>query len=364
MNNIKNTKKDKWIRPWNIEKFDNIGNKDERFFSILMKGILSYLNNHIILYNKPIKHFILTTGSSYMYLENDGYNFSYTETSGEDQMYMEMPRCVISMNDLTVPQGELSCPYAVGTYDRIEGKNIKNYAANIRRIPIEWNLNLSYVLSNFNESIVLLEEIINKFIWQQYFYITYLGQKIQCSIEFSNIPKIELNKTDFTTDIHLKKVEFQVKICSNYPIINERTEIPTTQVISSFSTNFDIIKNDKISDESEINYNYNMDKLPEVTQYYIIRAFDTEHKHNEEYLLENYSKDLIIQDNMNYFILKIKTIKELFNNYFLYPADTDVNLFEIPQEYLSVKETKENISNNNLNIQKDCKLININKYKK
>ena len=45
--NIKQEKKNStWLRPWNLEKFDDLYNRDERFFSILLKGTISYLNNN------------------------------------------------------------------------------------------------------------------------------------------------------------------------------------------------------------------------------------------------------------------------------------------------------------------------------
>ena len=55
---VNSDEKNKWIRPWNLEKFDNIYNRDERYFSILMKGLLSWLNRNVIMYNKPILHFV------------------------------------------------------------------------------------------------------------------------------------------------------------------------------------------------------------------------------------------------------------------------------------------------------------------
>ena len=45
MQNLVNVEKDVWIRPWDIEKFDELSDRDERFFSLVTKGLLSYLNN-------------------------------------------------------------------------------------------------------------------------------------------------------------------------------------------------------------------------------------------------------------------------------------------------------------------------------
>ena len=99
MDNVINKEIDKWYRPWNISKFDDISIRDERFFSILFKGCLNWLNHNVFMYDKPIKHFIFNTGSSYLYVEDNGYEFKWSETTGEDQMYMSMPRCICEIGD-------------------------------------------------------------------------------------------------------------------------------------------------------------------------------------------------------------------------------------------------------------------------
>ena len=151
-----------WERVWDIAKFDDLYNRDERFFSVLLKGMLGWLNNNIVLYGKPIKHFFHSTGSSYMYVENNGYYYSMNETSGEDYIYMQMPRCIIELAGINIPTEELTSPFAHGVYERKDGENIRGFYAQMRRIPIELDINLKYVLSNFNESIILAEEIISK----------------------------------------------------------------------------------------------------------------------------------------------------------------------------------------------------------
>lgn len=244
-------KKSKWVRPWNMEKFDNLFNRDERFFSVLVKGALSWLNQNIVMYNKSINHFIFNTGSSYLYVESNGYEFSMNETSGEDQMYMKMPRCVIELGDINIPMEELSAPYVRGVYERLDDNTIKGYNAQIRRLPLEVSLSAKYVLSNFNEAIILVQELIDKVTFQQYFNITYLGQIIQCSLELDSNYQIQVNKIDMTDpNVNQKNIEIQFKLCSNYPRIDERTEEPVTNVIAKYVHETDIhpTKNRKITD--------------------------------------------------------------------------------------------------------------------
>ena len=183
--NIENVEKSQWIRPWNKEKFDDLYNRDDRFFGLLIKGTLAWLNKNIVLYNKPIKHFIFNTGSSIMYVESNGYQFSWNETTGEDAIYMSRPRCVVQLGDISLETAELTQPNIRGVYERAnDNNNIAGYNAEFRRMPIQMSMTLNHVLSNFNESIVLLEELISKLSFQRYFKIVYLGQLIECSIEF------------------------------------------------------------------------------------------------------------------------------------------------------------------------------------
>lgn len=229
---------DIWVRPWDKERTDDLYKKDERYFSILIKGILAYLNKNIILNGNSISHFIFNTGSSMMYIEKNGYEFSWCETTGEDQMYMKMPRCVVELGDITVDTAELSSPFARGFYERIssiDGK-MKEFSAEIRRTPIELTIDCKYVLSTFNESIILIQELIDKLLFQKYFYIVYLGQKIQCSIEFPNSNKIEFNKIDMmSTETNQKNINIQLKVCSSYPIVNDKTEIDATKTVGTYN---------------------------------------------------------------------------------------------------------------------------------
>ena len=43
MNSVYNKEKERWLHPWNIKQFDDLYNRDERFFSIVVKGLISYL---------------------------------------------------------------------------------------------------------------------------------------------------------------------------------------------------------------------------------------------------------------------------------------------------------------------------------
>ena len=244
MNRVFNREQHKWIRPWNEEKFDDLYNRDERFFSIIIKGLISWLNRNMLMYDKSINHFIFNTGSSYLYMESNGYEYNLQETTGEDTMYMQLPRCLIEFSSLRIPTEELTAPFSRGNYERRDGNLIRGYNAEIRRLPIEMNIRLQYILATYNESLVLLQELIDKLVFQKYYNITYLGNIIQCSIEFPAEQQIQINKIDMSApDPNQKTIELNIIINTNYPLINERTAISTDKVIGSYGYEIDLDNN-------------------------------------------------------------------------------------------------------------------------
>ena len=256
------SKTSKWIRPWNIEKFDELSNRDERFFSIVLKGALGWLTQNIEMYNKPIKHFILSTGSAYMYVESNGYEFSWTTTSGEDQMYMHLPRCTCALGNINITQSDLSQPFSRGIYERKDNDNYRGFNAEIRRMPITISMACHYVLSNMNEALILVQEIIDRLAFQKYFTVSYLGQKIECSIQVPDSLNIEMNKIDFEgNESNVKHIDLDLTIHTNYPSINTRSEIPVEKVIRIFNNTIEPYANGDYEHSTDIHeYTYGDDE--------------------------------------------------------------------------------------------------------
>ena len=231
-----NRKPNKWIRPWDGTP-DAIYDRDDRFFSVIVKGALAYLTNNIVMYGKPIKHFIFNTGSAYMYVETNGYKYSVTEVTNEDTIYMERPRCVATLGVISIDTAELTQPFVRGTYERLDQADgqIKGYNAEIQRLPIEVKLDLQYVLSTFNESVTLAEELIDKLCFQKYFSVVYLGQVIKCSLEFPRDYTIQLNKVDMSSaEPNNRNINISLVLCTSYPAVDEETEVPNSYIIGSF----------------------------------------------------------------------------------------------------------------------------------
>ena len=358
-NNTVNRKNKKWLRPWNVKQFNDLYNRDDRFFSVLIKGAIGFLNSHIKMYDKPINHFIFNTGSSYMFVESNGYEFSWNETSGEDSMYMELPRCVVELGNISIPQEELSQSFARGNYERKDEDTIKGYNAEIKRLPIEMNLSLHYTFSNFNESIVVLQELFDELVFQRYFSIAYLGKIVRCSIEFPNSTQLEIGKIDFSAaEIVQRNINLDVVICTNYPLINQKTEISSNQVISKFkgylqpnnrADNIEILIDGVKSNTNDIymdlrKFDINKDNIINETEISLIRDFIERFDVDEDYEVTSHDIALITESFMNeeynvhYDILNtgkldinnLLTIKELFNILDL-NHDERVNELEINQ---------------------------------
>ena len=239
--------------PWDGQP-DNIYNRDDRFFSIVIKGALAYLTNNIVMYGKPIRHFIFNTGSSYMYVETNGYKYNITEVTDQDTIYMERPRCIATMGGISIETNELTQPYVRGVYERFDNGEIKGFNAEMKRIPIQMQLNLQYVLSTFNEEIVLVQELIDKLCFQKYFSVVYLGQVIKCSIEFPSDVNIEINKIDMSSpEANNKLINISINIATNYPSIDQSTESPNSALISKFGYTTDFYYDSKYPPMFDIN---------------------------------------------------------------------------------------------------------------
>ena len=229
-------KENNWIRPWEGQP-DAIYDRDDRFFAVIIKGALAFLTNNIIMYGKPIRHFIFNTGSSYMYVETNGYKYKISEVTNEDTIYMERPRCIVNIGDINIDTNELTQAFIRGTYERLDSGDgqIKGYNAEMRRMPVEVQLDLQYVLSTFNESVTLVEELISKMCFQKYFNVVYLGQVIKCSLEFPSNYNIQVNKIDMSSaEANNRTINIQLTLCASYPDIDEKTEVPNSYIIQSF----------------------------------------------------------------------------------------------------------------------------------
>jgi hypothetical protein len=252
---IQNSELPKWKPLKCIEKFDDLKH-DVRFFAIITKGLLSWLNTNILLYNKSVRHFIISTGTEYLYQEANGYNFSWTDTTGEDMIYNKLPRCVLTWDEIKIITGDLSSPYARGSYERtvqIDGyEQERSYNAEIKLMPIEMPIKCEYVLSNFNEQLILTEELLSEFAFTRYFSVSYMGNKIDCSLEFPTDVNLDKPKITYSSENSQNKINLSLALKTTFPVINPRTEVYASKTIYTFTHNVDpqINNTDKLSESN------------------------------------------------------------------------------------------------------------------
>ena len=98
---------------------------------------------------------------------------------------------------------------------------------------------------------MLAQEFIDKLLFQKYFYIVYLGNKIPCSLEFPQNFKIDMNKLDMSSsDPNNKIINIQLNLCTEYPAFDEQTEIENSNVIGAFDMEVNLF-NDEVKNTTD-----------------------------------------------------------------------------------------------------------------
>ena len=130
-----------------------------------------------------------------------------------------------------------------------------------------------------------------------------------------------------------RNITLSVKICTNYPIINERTEIPTDKVIVAYGMNMDLYNHDYSSDRIEKgsimnnkidNFNEFIEDISnndgkELTEIDNIENFIKKYDTNNDGVLdendiENILKNIKYENgDKNGYTLKYDTLKETIN---------------------------------------------------
>ena len=241
---------DAFVHPWDIEIFDD-NSRDTRFFALVVKALLNYLDRSVRLYGKGIRHFVFSTGKEYLYQESNGYDFAWGETTGEDYIYMTKPRCILDWDSVEIEQSEISAP-SRGDYERFVAtsgsdrsqsalsKRIGAYSAEIRFIPLKMPVTLRYALANFNESLVLVQELLNLFSFTRYFSFSYLGQRIDVSVEFPlSYEPAKTLKTSYDAENKTREVSAKLDIKTYFPVILEPSEVRADNVITGWQHTID-----------------------------------------------------------------------------------------------------------------------------
>lgn len=208
-------------------------NNQELFFSTLIKGLMLRLDDDISIRGISVPHLIVHTGSDVLYLERKGYDQSIEplQISNEDYIYNVVPRCIVSPGGIELVADQLTNPYSLGQFQYEGDEEILNITAEFRRMPIKLSVDLKYLTDSYRDMLELTQQILTKLSFIRTFYITYMGQSIQCSYRipdsFSGEYITELDGT--TTDSKNKTMSISIEVESNLPIISHRSAMISDQ---------------------------------------------------------------------------------------------------------------------------------------
>lgn len=210
-------------------------NNQELFFSTLIKGLMLRLDDDISIRGITVPHMIIHTGSDALYLEHKGYDNSIEpqQNSNEDYIYTIIPRCIVSPGGIDLVPDQLTNPYTLGRFQYEDREKILNLTAEFRRLPIKMNVNLKYLTDSYRDLLELTQQILTKLSFIRTYYITYLGQTIQCSYKipesFSGEYLTELDGS--TTEAKNKTLDLSIEVETNLPIISNGTVMLADQYI-------------------------------------------------------------------------------------------------------------------------------------
>lgn len=199
-------------------------NNQELFFSILIKGLLSKLDDNIKIRGIEIPHIILHTGDSTMHqiLSNEEHS---RDISAMDEIYNIIPRCLVDVNNVDLSVDQLSSPYSMGLMQYECEDGIYSFMGEFRRYPMKLNCELKYYVDSYTDMLALFQQIITKLSFIQTYNISYMGQTIVNSYKtpdsFDGEHLMDIDGT--TTDSKYKIVTCSIEIETTLPVWDHKT---------------------------------------------------------------------------------------------------------------------------------------------
>lgn len=210
-------------------------NNQELFFSALIKGLMLRLDDDISIRGIAVPHLIVHTGSDALYLERKGYDNSIEpqQLSNEDYIYNVVPRCIVTPKGIDLVPDQLTNPYSMGQFQYEGDEEIINLTAEFRRMPVKLNVELKYLTDSYRDLLELTQQILTKLSFIRTYYITYMGQTIQCSYRIPDSIGGEYvtELSGDSTDSKNKTMDLTIEVESNLPIISPRTVMSADKLI-------------------------------------------------------------------------------------------------------------------------------------
>lgn len=220
-----------------IRKGEINPNNQELFIGALIKGFLQSINKYITIRKKGVPHFINQTGDPTMMLEVKGQDIALgsVDTTNENYIYNTVPRCLVMPKGINIVSDQVSNPYSKGSFQIEYEDQLVTFAAEYRRIPITLNAELTYIIDSYTDYLELCQQIITNLIFIKQFNIVYMGKNIPCSYQIPTDLDADYD-LDFdmnnTESMH-KKVNISIEIETNMPVFDEKTVIPSDQMITN-----------------------------------------------------------------------------------------------------------------------------------
>lgn len=212
-------------------------NNKERFFGVLIKGLMRRLEDDINVRNIPVPHIIINTGDDIMYLKQKGYDFSKEpqEVTNENYVYGIVPRCMVKPGGIDIMPDQLTSPYSRGIFQLEEDNELVNLSAEYRRIPLKLSVELKYYTDTYNDLLELVQQMITKLCFVRTYNIVYMGQSILCSYKipeaFSGEFLTELDGA--STEEKCRTLTLSIEVETNLPVIAERTVVNPGNIITT-----------------------------------------------------------------------------------------------------------------------------------
>ena len=199
-------------------------NNQELFFSILIKGLMSKLDDNIKIRGIEIPHIILHTGDSTLHQFESNKNHS-DDISSMEEIYNIIPRCIVDINNIDLSVDQLSSPYSMGLIQYECEDGIYSFMGEFRRYPMKLNCELKYYVDSYTDMLALFQQIITKLSFIQTYNISYMGQTIVNSYKtpdsFDGEHLMEIDGT--TTDSKYKTVSCSIEIETTLPVWDHKT---------------------------------------------------------------------------------------------------------------------------------------------
>lgn len=220
-------------------------NVQELFLSALIKGLLLNLKNDIKIRDEAVPHMIIHTGDDRLWLEQKGYDASIEPLiiSNENNVYDNIPKCVVNLSNIDVDTAQLTSPYSIGQTQYVVngGDYSGTYAlkGEFRRIPMKMNFELKYYVDSYTDMLELIQYIVSNLAFIRTYDIVYMGQKIKCSYKIPDSFGEEhtMDIDGALSENRLHSITLAIEVETNMPVYNNRTIASADRIITKTVSN-------------------------------------------------------------------------------------------------------------------------------